>query len=169
MWTREIQFPLCHSVGEANSNVCSVVFGENLYSRLASVLNWHMFVYTDLSRMMILVYSANKNATRESCQRVFGASNNNNRTQIITLTHLTDTHRDAVVREWQELDFRLFGSIPCRIATVHIFSKHFLGICRQFPFTLRLTCGDVYLNLIRCQRSVQYFARWFSTFFGCCK
>lgn len=34
-----------------------------------------------------------------------------------------------------------------------------------FPSILWLTCGDVYLNLIRCKRSVQYFIRWFSTFF----
>lgn len=59
MRIREVH--LLFACGVECERVCSVVFGENLYSRLASVLNWHMFVYTDLSQMMILVYSPNRN------------------------------------------------------------------------------------------------------------
>lgn len=134
----------------------SSAFGENLYSRLASVLNWHMFVYTDLSRMMILVYAPNKN-TEPGVQWVCDISNASVETNTNWNAYALHVIRKGVAR------FFLFHFNITTAAVVQFltqFSRH----SQQFSSMLRLTCGDVYFNLIRCQRSVQYFARWFSTF-----
>lgn len=50
-------------------------FTQNLFSGLASVLNWHMFVYTSLSRMMI-----------------FGLFNSNRQQQNAANQHLNPRH-----------------------------------------------------------------------------